>query len=96
MTTKTVPAGLAGLADLQPTIATEPSVSTKALAETHGFVERNPLVPRKRRMPVDEPIHSFTARVSVRAADRFIEWCERERISYREGFDRLVASIDKA
>jgi hypothetical protein len=96
MTTKPVPAGLAGLADFRPTVAPEPAVSTKALAEAHGFVERNPMVPRKRRKPVDEPTHSFTARVSVRAADRFIEWCERERISYREGFDRLVALIDKA
>jgi hypothetical protein len=25
-----------------------------------------------------------------------IEWCERERMSYREGFDRLVALIDRA
>jgi hypothetical protein len=28
-------------------------------------------------------------------ADAFIEWCEREQMSYREGFDRLVAMIDR-
>jgi hypothetical protein len=32
----------------------------------------------------------------VRAADRFIAWGEQERISYREGFERLVALLDKA
>jgi hypothetical protein len=67
-----------------------------AIAEAHGFVERNPVVPRKRRRPVEEPTHSFTARVSVRSANAFIEWCERERMSYREGFDRLVSLIDRA
>ena len=51
--------------------------------------------PRKRRRPVDEPTYSFTARVTVRAADRFIAWCEEERISYREGFERLVALINQ-
>jgi hypothetical protein len=35
------------------------------------------------------------ARVTVRSANAFIEWCERERMSYREGFDRLVALIDR-
>ena len=68
----------------------------RAIAEAHGFIDRNPVVPRKRRKPVDEPTYSFTARVSVRAAKRFIEWCEQERVSYREGFDRLVALIDQA
>ena len=66
------------------------------IAEAHGFVERNPMVPHKRRKPVEEPTYSFTARVSVRSANAFIEWCERERMSYREGFDRLVSLIDKA
>ena len=55
-------------------------------------------MPRRRRKPVDEPTYSFTARVTVRSANAFIEFCERERerVSYREGFDRLVALIDKA
>ena len=99
---KPIPAGLATLADFRPS---SPSVSeeaqpapmpVRAVAEAHGFVERNPVVPRKRRRPVEEPTYSFTARVSVRSANAFIEWCERERVSYREGFDRLVGLIDKA
>jgi hypothetical protein len=98
--TKPVPAGLATLADFRPNgegSAIIPEQSpVRAIAEAHGFIDRNPIVPRKRRKPVDEPTHSFTARVSVRAANKFIEWCEQERISYREGFDRLVALIDQA
>ena len=94
-----VPAGLATLTDFHPVAPAthvERSAPIKAIAEAHGFVERNPIVPRKRRKPVDEPTHSFTARVSVRSANKFIEWCEQERISYREGFDRLVALTDRA
>ncbi len=98
--TKPVPAGLASLSDFRPAhqaVTDDPAPAPmKAIAEAHGFVERNPVVPRKRRRPVDEPTHSFTARVSVRSANAFIEWCERERISYREGFDRLVGLIDRA
>src|SRR3954453_16601554 len=98
--TKPVPAGLATLADFRPNgegseIIAEQS-PVRALPERHGFIDRTPIVPRKRRKPVDEPTHSFTAWVSVRAANKFIEWCEQERISYREGFDRLVALIDQA
>ncbi len=99
---KPIPAGLATLADFRPSAppAHEETpaapLPARAVAEAHGFVERNPVVPRKRRRPVEEPTYSFTARVSVRSANAFIEWCERERVSYREGFDRLVGLIDKA
>jgi hypothetical protein len=95
---KPIPAGLSSLADFRPSAPVdqiEPA-PVRAIAEAHGFVERNPVVPRKRRKGVDEPTHSFTARVTVRSANTFIEWCERERMSYREGFDRLVALIDRA
>ncbi len=99
---KPIPAGLATLADFRPVAppaAAEPepvATPVRAVAEAHGFVERNPIMPRKRRRPVEEPTYSFTARVSVRSANAFIEWCESERISYREGFDRLVALIERA
>jgi hypothetical protein len=95
---KPVPAGLAALSDFRPaaSVQLEDPAPARAIAEAHGFVERNPVTPRKRRRPVEEPTYSFTARVSVRSANAFIEWCERERISYREGFDKLVALIDRA
>lgn len=98
-TNRPIPAGLAALSEFRPTSAPETVVSApaaRAIAEAHGFVERNPLTPRKRRKPVEEPTYSFTARVSIASHDRFVEFCERERISYREGFDRLVKLIDRA
>ena len=49
----------------------------RVIAEAHGFIERNPVAPRKRRKGADEPTYSFTARVTVRSADVFIAWCER-------------------
>jgi hypothetical protein len=96
-TTKPIPAGLTSLAEFRPSGTPEQiaPAPVRAIAEAHGFVERNPVTPRKRRKGVDEPTHSFTARVTVRSANAFIEWCERERMSYREGFDRLVALINR-
>jgi hypothetical protein len=32
----------------------------------------------------------------VRSANSFVAWTEEEGISYREGFDRLMALINKA
>src|ERR1700712_5428184 len=97
MNTRPIPAGLSSLADFRPNMTSpaEPEREARAIAEAHGFVERTPVVPRKRRKPVSEATYSFTARVSVRSANRFIEWCEQERLSYREGFDRLVVLIDR-
>jgi|1185.fasta_scaffold975693_2 hypothetical protein len=70
------------------------------VAQELGFVSREaqPLeaMPLKRRKPIEEPIFSFTARVSVRSGNKFIAWCEREGLTYREGFDRLVATLDQA
>jgi hypothetical protein len=96
-----VPAGLSNLADFRPAPEAEAApeaepIAARETAAAHGFVDRTRLAPRKRRKPVEEPMHSFTARVTVRSADRFIEWCEEERISYREGFERLVALIPQA
>jgi hypothetical protein len=50
-------------------------------------------MPMRRRKPVDEPTFSFTARVSLRSGNAFTNWCHDERISYREGFDRLVEGL---
>ena len=61
------------------------------VAERLGFVEREPpRVIQKRRKTVEEATHSFTARISVRSANEFIAWCEREHLSYRQGFDHLM------
>jgi hypothetical protein len=65
-------------------------LSVKAAAKAHGFVD-SPVKPRRRG--TDYPRRSFKARISVSAQDRFVAWCEAERMSYREGFERLVGMI---
>ena len=79
-------------------LAPEIEQAQDAVGERLGFVSREPLqtMPLKRRKPVEEPTFSFTARVSLRSGNRFIAWCEEERVSYREGFDRLMALLDEA
>jgi hypothetical protein len=56
-------------------------------------MQPNCAMPMRRRKPVHEPTFSFTARVSPRSANAFINWCHDERISCREGFDRLVGGL---
>ena len=64
------------------------------LSNRHGFVSRQPPdVAIKRQRGTEDTIHQFTMRVRVKASNRFVRWCERERLSYREGFDRLVAHL---
>ncbi len=66
------------------------------VAERLGFVKRAPpQVLQKRRKTVEEATHSFTARISVRSANEFIAWCEREHLSYRQGFDHLMLLLAK-
>ena len=69
-----------------------------AVADRLGFVDRQPVptVRAKKRKTVEDPQCSFTMRISVRSANTFVAWTEEEGISYREGFDRLMALIDKA
>ena len=47
-------------------------------------------------MGTTDPLHNFTMRLAMRDAEKFIRWCEAERLSYREGFARLVARIEQA
>ena len=46
------------------------------------FSRRIEVEPRKRQRGTEEAVHSFTMRVRVEASNRFVDWCERERISY--------------
>lgn len=66
-----------------------------AVSEASGFANREPLkAPPKRKRGTTDQLHNFTMRLSIRDAERFIKWCDRERLSYREAFARLVAHLD--
>ncbi len=63
------------------------------VGERHGFVSREPqMEPAKRNRPEKVQLQNMTMRLAIRDATRFVRWCERERMSYREGFSRLLAS----
>ena len=50
---------------------------------------------RKRRQVPALQTDQLNLRAEVRDINRFVEWCERERLSYREGFSaRLVERIE--
>jgi len=86
--------GTATVVNEQPVTSAECEINQ--VAERLGFVERAPpQVLQKRRKTVEEATHSFTARISVRSANEFIMWCEREHLSYRQGFDHLMLLLAK-
>ncbi|MET0528779.1 MAG: hypothetical protein ABW003_10645 [Microvirga sp.] len=86
-----------GFADIQPTaVAAEPVArSIDAIGERLGFASREALVRRRRRQPVEEPTDQINIRAAIADINRFVEWCETERLSYREGFARLVTLLDQ-
>jgi hypothetical protein len=65
------------------------------VAERRGFVSRQaPEVAIKRQRGTDDTIHQFTMRVRVKASNEFVRYCEKNRLSYREGFDLLVSRLE--
>jgi hypothetical protein len=88
------------LSDIQPgpAPAREPVArEIDKVAERLGFQSREASpVRRKRRTGSDEPTDQLNLRAEIPDINRFVEWCERERLSYREGFSRLVKLIDHA
>jgi hypothetical protein len=91
--------GFEGLADIQPasTPSREPIPhDIDRAGERLGFTSREATVRRKRRQPNEEPTDQLNLRASIPDINRFVEWCESNRYSYREGFAELVKLIDKA
>ena len=64
------------------------------LGERLGFASREAAVRRRRRPPTEEPTDQLNVRASIADINQFVEWCERKRYSYREGFGLLVAKIE--
>lgn len=65
-----------------------------ALSDREGFTLRQSMRdPPKRRRGTALQLHNFTMRLHMDDMDRFIRWCEDEKIPYREGFQRLVVGL---
>lgn len=91
--------GFGKLSEIQPDAAPAPSSVAREIdrvAEKLGFQSREVPVRRKRRVAVDEPTDQLNLRAAIADINSFVEWCERERMSYREGFGRLIAKIGQA
>ena len=91
--------GFGKLADIQPSAPEAvPPVAREIdrVAEKLGFPSREAPIRRKRRIAVDEPTDQLNLRAAIADINVCVEWCERERMSYREGFGRLVAKIEQA
>lgn len=71
-----------------------PSRAADDAAAKLGFGSREPLVRRRKRQPIEEPVEQINLRAAVADINVFIEWCEANRYSYREGFGELVKQID--
>ena len=65
-----------------------------AVADRAGFRHREPTrEPPRRRRGTTKQLHNLTMKLDIDDAETFIRYCERERLSYREAFSRLVATI---
>lgn len=85
-------------ASARPVPSGRPSTGTNRAADEAaaklGFGSREPLVRRRKRQPIEEPVEQINLRAAVADINVFIEWCENNRYSYREGFAELVKHID--
>lgn len=91
--------GFGKLSEIQPSASeAAPTVAREIdrVAEKLGFPSREVPTRRKRRIAVDEPTDQLNLRAAITDINQFVEWCEAERMSYREGFGRLVAKIERS
>jgi hypothetical protein len=90
---------LSDLADIKPSAAPPPAArrpeAIDRAGEKLGFASREATVRRRRRPPLEEPTDQINIRAAIADINRFVEWCEKERLSYREGFSKLVAQLDR-
>jgi hypothetical protein len=85
--------GFEGLAEIKPS-TNAVGREIDRVGERLGFASREALIKRRRRPPVEEPTDQLNVRAAIADINRFVEWCERKRYSYREGFGLLVAKIE--
>lgn len=78
------------------TLSPEEIERSDRVAERHGFVPRDPAsaqpatIQRKVKHGPAGPVGQFNLRAAVEDVNEFVDWCGRERLSYREGFARLM------
>jgi hypothetical protein len=85
-----------GFDDIKPAAASDrTNANIDAAGERLGFSSREaPTRRRRRNLAVAEPTDQLNLRAAVADINAFVDWCERRRMSYREGFGLLVKRID--
>lgn len=84
--------GFGKLADIKPDTGSEPVISDRKIdeiGERHGFVTREPVQKLTRRRPA-EPSANLNIRPSITTFNRFLQFCERNRMSYPEALKELM------
>lgn len=90
-----------GFADIQPNKTRREPADMSAIDRTGedlGFVSREAsaehgettTIQRKPKPGPSGPVGQFNLRAAVADVNEFIDWCGRERMSYREGFGKLM------
>lgn len=84
--------GFDKLADIKPDAESEPGILDRKIdeiGERQGFVAREPVQKLTRRKPA-EPSANLNIRPSVTTLNRFLLFCERNRMSYAEALKELM------
>lgn len=83
-----------GFGDIQPKRPRHEAGDTAAIdrmADDLGFVSRETTtIQRKIKPGPTGPTGQFNLRAAVADVNEFVEWCGHERMSYREGFGKLM------
>ncbi len=87
--------GFDALSEIQPVAAGREIVDRDVdrAGQRLGFTSREAPVRRRRRQPSEEPTDQINIRAALADINTFVEWCERNRYSYREGFAELVRNL---
>lgn len=89
-----------GFGDIQPKRVrreAEDIAAVDRIAEDLGFVSRETAtIQRKTKPGPSGPTGQFNLRAAVADVNEFVDWCSRERMSYREGFGKLMEMKRKA
>lgn len=75
----------------------EDTAAVDRVADGLGFVSRETAtIQRKAKTGPAGPTGQFNLRAAVADVNEFVEWCGAERMSYREGFGKLMELKRKA
>lgn len=69
------------------------SRAVDAVADQAGFRKRSAPSLHPRRQRNDREVFSLTMKLYIEDANDFVQWCDQERLTYRDGFNRLMEAM---